>query len=102
MARTRLLLHEVLCDLLGSRNCYFSPPASIYLDYPCIIYRKISIDTDNADNLKYKTMKRYSVTVIDEDPDSEIPDRVLQLPYCSSDRDYQTDGLNHSVFTLFW
>lgn len=102
MARTRLSLHEILCELLGSRNCYFSPPASIHLDYPCIIYREISTDVDHADNLKYRTMNRYSVTVIDEDPDSDIPERILQLPYCSSDRDYQADGLNHWVFTLFW
>lgn len=102
MARTRLSLHEVLCEILGSRNCHFSPPASIHLDYPCIIYRELSTDADHADNTKYKMMKRYSVTVIDEDPDSEIPDKVLLLPYCSSDRVYQVDGLNHFVFTLFW
>lgn len=102
MARKRLELHEKLCDILGSRNCYFRPPTGLNLKYPCILYDHTNNMEDYADNHMYRNRKRYSVTIVDEDPDSEIPDRLQELSYCSSDRNYISENLNHFVYTLYW
>jgi hypothetical protein len=40
--------------------------------------------------------------VIDRNPDSELPDKVIELPLCKFDRFYTADNLNHTVFTLFF
>lgn len=104
MAQTknRAELHEILCSVLGSRNCYYSPPSSIRMKYPCIRYELAGIRGDFADNIAYKNSKRYTLTVIDDDPDSEIPNKLLDLPYCVFDRAYTADNLNHFVLTLYY
>lgn len=98
----RLELQTVLVNLLGSSNVYFQPPPTVKMKYPCIIYKRDDINTDFADNKPYKNKKRYQVTVVDADPDSEIHERVAALPMCSFDRFYTADNLNHDVFNLFF
>lgn len=101
-------LHDILCGVLGApfpdgeSHVYFSPPDGMQLSYPCIIYSYSNDLDDFADNIHYRSFKRYSVTIIDEDPDSKIPERLIQLPYCSSDRNFNTEGLSHFVYTLFY
>lgn len=102
MKMERLCLHEILCEILGSKNCYYSPPSNIRMQYPCICYNLSNSETIFADNKSYMISKRYTITLIDEDPDSKIPERLLELPYCTSDRNYSEDGLNHFVFTMFF
>lgn len=102
MSKSREDLHELLVDILGSRNVYFQPPESFKLKYPCIVYERSDIRTVKADNIKYTMQKRYTVTYISEDPDSEIPDKIVQLPYCSFDRDFKSGNMNHDVFDLYW
>lgn len=102
MARSRSDLHDRLIDILGSRNVYFQPPMSMKIKYPAIVYKRDGLDVKRADNISYQDKKRYSVTVIDEDPDSEIPDKVLTLLYSSFDRHYAIDGLNHDVYTVYF
>lgn len=102
MGRNRSELHDILCEILGSRNCYFSPPSSIQLKYPCIIYSLSNILQVHADNRSYQNTKRYTVTVVDSNPDSDIPEKLLDIQYCSWDRNYTTDGLYHYVFTIFF
>lgn len=98
----RLKLHQLLVETLGSRNVYFQPPESLKLKYPCIVYNRSGSRYRHADNLKYMYKKRYEVTVIDEDPDSEIADKVEQLPKCSFDRWYTADNLNHYSYTIYY
>ena len=95
-------LHEVLVGILGSRNVYFQPPETIKMVYPCIVYQKTNIASSFADNIRYKAVKRYSVTVIDSDPDSGIPDKLLELPLCSFDRHFTQNNLNHDVYSLYF
>lgn len=102
MAKSRLSLQSELENLLGSRKVFFQPPPTIRLSYPCIIYELADYDIDHADDIKYGIMKRYSITVIDKNPDSELPDALIKLEYCSFDRFYTIDNLNHWVFTLFY
>lgn len=100
---SRLELHEELCDILGSRNAYFQPPASIKLNYPCVVYSISSVNKQNANDKMYKSMNEYKVVVIDSDPDSEIPNKIIaHFPMCRFDRPYTSDNLNHSVLSLYY
>lgn len=81
---------------------YFQPPANVQMQYPCIVYNRDTAVTRFADNNPYRYTKRYQVTVIDRDPDSEIPDKVALLPMCLFQRFFAADNLNHDVFNLFF
>jgi len=98
----RVQLQTLFESLLGSENVYFQPPENIQLEYPCIIYKRDSANTEFAGNRPYRYVKRYQVMVIDRDPDSPIPDKIAELPMCTFDRFYTADLLNHDVFNLFF
>lgn len=104
---SRLELDEVLAQILdltesdGDRHTYFNPPPSVRMRYPAIKYSLNRINRNFANNGAYKTMPSYEVTLIDEDPDSEYVDKILEIPYCSFDRFYVADNLNHWTFTIF-
>lgn len=100
--RNRLDLQTMLEELLGSRNVYFQPPASIHMQYPAIVYSRSQIENEFANNLVYKRAIAYEVIVIDKNPDSEIVERVSFLPLCRHERHYTADNLNHDVFTLYY
>lgn len=99
---SRLDLHELLCETLGSKHVYFQPPATIKMSYPAIVYSLNSIDNVYADDTAYDQKYAYEVIVIDKDPDNTIMKRVSALPYCRFDRYYAKDNLNHYVFTLYF
>ena len=101
MAR-RLELQSLLGSILGSNNVYFQPPPSVQMTYPCIVYQRDNEMNQHADDRPYRRRKRYQVTVIDRDPDSEIPDKIAELPLCIFDRFYTADNLNHDVYKLFF
>lgn len=104
MAKRREELHEKLCELLGSRNCYYQPPSNLEMKYPCIRYELSSIQLDHANNKPYIKHKEYLLIVIDKNPDSEIPDKLLEeFEYCSMNRSsYTADNLHHFPLTLYW
>ena len=101
MMNDRLELHEILCQILGSRNVYFQPPESVSMKYPAIRYSRNRIENTSADNIIYKQDVSYTITVIDRDPDSEIVERLSKVPRIVYDRSYVADNLNHDVFTLY-
>jgi hypothetical protein len=72
------------------------------MQYPCIVYLRDDANTKFAGNAPYTYRVRYQVTVIDTNPDSQIPNRVAGLPMCVYDRFYIADNLNHDVFTLYF
>jgi hypothetical protein len=96
----RLQLQADLKDI--TPNVYFQPPSGKQMTYPCIVYKLSDINTRHAGNSIYGKRKRYTVTVIDSDPDSLIPEEVLGLPLCSFDRFFTADNLNHYVLTLYF
>lgn len=98
----RLKLHEELKNILGSTNVYFQPPDGSSMNYPAIVYNIAKMDRRMAGDIIYSVLKAYTVTVIDENPDSEIPDKVLNMEYCKFERSFRTTGLNHYVFTLYY
>lgn len=98
----RLELHQILVDILGSNHVYFQPPASVKLVYPCIIYQYETGDTQFADDQAYIFVRKYQIQVIDPNPDTEIPDKIAQLPRCLNDRNYTADNLNHYTFNIYY
>lgn len=100
---SRLELQTLLESLTDpSPEVYYQPPPNSQMEYPCILYRRDDSWTEFADNRPYARAKRYEVTVIDRNPDSELPDKVEDLPYCTFNRYFPTENLNHFVFTLFF
>lgn len=100
--RSRMELHKILCDVLGSDNVYYQRPSSVKMKYPCILYSLSYINFVYADDRPYVDSKRYDVTLMDRDPDSEIADKLKELPMCSFDRFYAINGLNHTVYRLYF
>lgn len=96
----RLDLHQIL-ELLAP-NVYFQPPTNIQIQYPCIIYRRDFEDKKFANNVPYSREIRYMITVIDPNPDSEIPSKVASLPKSTFNRFYTADNLNHDVYIVYF
>ena len=103
MAR-RLNLHEVFCKILNNNNVYQQPPASVRMSYPCIKYTRYPCaDKHNANDKLYMSTDKYEVTVIDRNPNSDIPTKIVSVfPMCVFDRSYVADNLYHFVFTIFY
>lgn len=97
----RAELGKIFREILGNGNVYFQPPSNTQMRYPAIRYERSEIAIKHADNNNYNRRIRYTVTVIDSDPDSEIVNRVSMLPYCYFDRHYVQDNLNHDVFEIY-
>lgn len=99
---SRLDLHEDLCGVLGSKNVYFQPPSSVRMQYPAIVYSLSNFAISHANDKAYRKFKRYQLTYIDADPDNEMIEKLLtELPFCSFDRHFKSDNLNHYIFTLY-
>lgn len=99
---TRLELHEILCEKLGSRHVYFQPPESIRMVYPAIVYELDDIDTFKANDKSYILNRRYSIKYISRDPDNNVIDEIMELPYCSFSRRFIIDNLYHDCFDLYF
>ena len=96
----RLELHALLKTI--TPNVYFQPPSGHVMQYPCIRYERSNIRSTHADDLPYKHDNQYTVTVIDANPDSQIPVNVSKLPRCIFDRHFTSDNLNHDVFNILF
>lgn len=99
---SRQQLQSKLEELLGSRNVYYQPPESIKMQYRAIRYSRKKIDVRHANDAKYSKMNCYELIVIDTKPNDAFVDKLLELPYCSFDRHYVADNLNHDVLTLYF
>jgi len=98
----RLDLQALLVSLLGSSYVYFQPPPTVKMQYPCIVYKLDKVDTRFAGNKPYSKEKRYQVTVIDANPDSEVPDKISDLPKCAFERFFTSENHNHNVYNLYF
>ncbi len=96
--KSRLDLHDLLLTICP--NVYFVPPKP--MSYPCIRYKIEEINNNHADNLVYNQQMVYQLTVIDEDPDSDIVSRVSQLSTIRYVTSYISDNLNHTLFVLHY
>ena len=122
---TRLELHTKLCSIFSktgkwlwdpfnfdtddietaiqreaSRHVYYQPPETIKMAYPCIIYTLSRDDLLHADDIAYNRKKRYSVMVVDKNPDSELPDILADMFHVKMERHFTADNLHHFVYTI--
>ena len=104
----RLELHDILCEIInitepdGDRHTYFQPPASVKMCYPAIRYSRKPIETIHADNIIYRHLHSYEITLINKSHNDDYIEKLLELPYCRHDRHYIADNLNHDVFTIYY
>ena len=75
---------------------------NVKIKYPCIVYNRDVSITQFAGNKPYRNTDKYLVTVIDRNPDSEIPKKVAALPMSIHNRFFIADNLNHDVFSLYF
>ena len=103
MARDRRNLSQIFRDKLNVKHVYYQQPAPNMLQYPCVIYELDRRDTDHADDRVYRDMNRFIVTLIGKDVDNDaLYDKMLEIPYCESERRFVNDGLYHDVFTIYY
>ena len=95
-------LQNKLIELLGSEQVYYQRPTSFKMSYPAVVYNKSDIHADSADNINYRTINQYSITVISKTPDLKVVDDILQLPMTDYDRNYKKDNLYHEIITIYW
>lgn len=98
----RLELQNLLEEILGSRNVYFQPPASVSMSYPAIRYKFSDIRRVSANDHAYMCYNAYEITYIDRNPDNDVVSKIMQLSMCMFDRHYISDNLNHYVFKLYF
>lgn len=94
------LLRAVLEKTTGKVNLYYQPPSGYRLRYPCIVYSLNRIQNRHANDAVYLQHPSYTVTVIDTDPDSKLMAAVSVLPMCAYDRQFVSENLYHTTFTL--
>lgn len=100
---SRLKLHEELCELLGSTNVYFQPPENVKMNYDAIRYNLGGKSITRANDRAYTTINQYDGVFITRDPDTTIPDDMINhFEMCSFGRPYIADNLNHYPFTLYY
>lgn len=80
---------------------YFQPPENLKIRYPAVVFHLSKIEIDHASDVPYKGAKEYSVTLITKDPEPDVIDEILKIPYSSLDTTYISDGMNHFVFTVY-
>lgn len=99
---TRLQLQSKLESILGSRNVYYQPPATLQMKYPCIVYDLDSYDSIYADNDPYALLRRYQITYIDRNPDAPVIEELLKLRTARFDRVFVNDGLYHYILRIYY
>jgi len=71
------------------------------MKYPCIVYSRDGRDERFADDSLYNKKQRYSVTVIDSNPDSLIPEKVGDLSMSSFSKHFVVENLNHNIYSVY-
>ena len=95
-------LQAKLEKLLGTRNVYYQPPSSKQMSYTAIRYSLKDMNIRRANNSIYSKMNCYELIVISRQPDDPVNAKIMELPYCSFDRRYNSDNLCHDVYTLYY
>ena len=95
-------MQTTLEEMLGNENVYYNPPENIKLKYDCIVYSKKEIRTRRANDSVYSKDNCYEGIVIALEPDPEVLDKLLELPYFSLGQFYIASNLYHYPFTIYY
>lgn len=100
---SRLRLHEEFKEKLGIKNRYFQPPETIKMSYPAVVYDLYRLNQRFADDKPYRKLPCYSVSIITKSADVDYIDTMLDsFRYCSLERVYVADNLQHYNFILYY
>lgn len=99
--RTYRDLLRLLQQAVQHDRVYFQPPENLKIGCPAVVFHLSKIEIDRASDVPYKGAKEYSVTLITKDPEPDVIDEILKIPYSSLDTTYISDGMNHFVFTIY-
>lgn len=102
MSQRRTELDRIFREMVGPDHVYFQPPTGQKMQYPCIVYNLADQVDTHANNRVYRRLYRYTVTYITKNPDDTMRDELDDLPYCSFDRFFASDNLNHYVYTIYY
>lgn len=84
-------------------NVYYEPPTGQQIKYPCIIYRRGNLNRKRANGKIYGYNVQFELTLISKKTEeNDMFDQLLNLDYCSFDRHYTSDNLNHDSFSLYF
>ena len=84
-------------------NVYYRSPESCKMIFPAIRYEVARLPVDHADNGPYRRSTIFTITVIEQDPDMPIAERIrATMSCCRHDRTYRTGGMVHNVFTVYF
>lgn len=93
-------------ELLERKEVYYQAPGSgstkFKMEYPAIKYSLSKIDKTYANNIAYSMKNRYELIVIAKLPDHPVIKKLLELPYCSYERQYTADNLYHDVLSIYY
>ena len=103
MAKTIYDLRSMLISILpDGYRCYIQPPGEERMKYPCILIDRNRNSVSHADDANYLIFKNYTITYIYYDIDDPVVDILTDLPFCELDRNFKSDNLYHSAFTIFY
>lgn len=80
---------------------YFQPPENLTLRFPCLVLSLTGDKRQFADDKLYARFKHFTITVVDKDPLSKIPDEVAKLKYCRMSTRFVSANMNHTRFEIF-
>lgn len=99
---SRLNLQTELATLPVTK-VYFQPPESMKLEYDCIVYSLMGAQIERADNITYFYERKYQLTLITRNPDSEVIDMIPQkFRKCEFIRHFKSNNLNHYIYYLYY
>ena len=102
MAQSQEELQAILRELPGVTEAYFQKPGNLTLVPPYIVYELDDEYLMRADNGVHAFWNRYTVTIVDRDPDSPVRDAVRNLPLASFNRKFIAGQLHHFVYNLYF
>ena len=100
--KTRLELQSLLEKTLGSNNVWFKAPPNNKLVYPCIMYSYNGTRRYMANDSGYLKYRSYLITLITDNPDSELIEKIEDLPFCTWDRQFISGNKYHNVFSIYF
>lgn len=99
---SRLNLQDCLEKTIDNKNVYYQSPSLNLINYPAVVYSLDGVDSSFSNNAKYAIEKKYTLTLIEKDPDSILFDKLLMLDKCRFVNHYVSDNLHHYVFSIYY
>jgi hypothetical protein len=101
--KTRAEMQTLLETALGNSNVYFQEPPNTGMKYPCMVYRFVNLDVENASNKPYLITGRWEVHHMYKNPlKHDLKEKMIFIaPYVSYDRRIVIDGVYNDFYTIY-